>query len=61
MLEIPTPHGPARVHLDPGDAPPTALVLTALGALAIVNSFGVRKQNAAAAAHSAALRNPPGA
>jgi len=38
-----------------------ALVLTALGALAIVNSFGVRKQNAAAAAHSAALRNPPGA
>src|SRR6187200_2440795 len=27
MLEIPTPHGPARVHLDPRDAPPTALVL----------------------------------
>jgi hypothetical protein len=27
MLEIPTPHGPARVHLDPGDAPPTALAL----------------------------------
>ena len=35
------------------------LVFLALGGLAIVNSFGVRRQNAAAAAHAESLRHPP--